>query len=145
MRCSTSFEGSSDYQLNNKAVTYNTYNEAFQEEYILIQAKSLLVFRRDVGAITSQSPKGLIKPIERISGSLALAREYQDAINGLGNGGLDVQRNPATAEIKQRKEQETEMDRSEKLLDERVREVLFGPSHSLHFTDYHSQLLQANA
>lgn len=118
-------EGSSEYRLNNKVVTYKTYNDALQRENILVQAKNFLVFQGDVEAIASQSPKDLTKLIERISGSLELAREYEEAKKSQDKATESstfnfTRRRGIMAEIKQFKEQKTEADKFEKLLDERV-------------------------
>lgn len=123
--CSVSLEGSSEYRLNNKVVTYKHYNDALQRENILVQAKNFLVFQGDVEAIASQSPKDLTKLIERISGSLELAKEYEDAKKAQDKATESstfnfTKRRGIMAEIKQFKEQKTEADKFEKLLDDRV-------------------------
>ena len=123
---SVSLEGSSEYRLNNKVVTYKAYSEALQRENILVQAKNFLVFQGDVEAIASQSPKDLTKLIERISGSLELAKEYEDAKKAQDKATESstfnfTKRRGIMAEIKQFKEQKAEADKFEKLLDERVR------------------------
>ena len=123
-----SLEGSSEYRLNDKVVTYKNYNDALQRENILVQAKNFLVFQGDVEAIASQSPKDLTKLIERISGSLELAREYEEAKKAQDKATESstfnfTKRRGIMAEIKQFKEQKTEADKFEKLLDERVREL----------------------
>jgi structural maintenance of chromosome 1 len=127
--CRVSLEGSSEYRLNNKVVTYKNYNDALQRENILVQAKNFLVFQGDVEAIASQSPKDLTKLIERISGSLELAREYDEAKKAQDKATESstfnfTKRRGIMAEIKQFKEQKTEADKFEKLLDDRVRGLL---------------------
>lgn len=107
-------------------VPYKTYNATLQSQNILVQAKNFLVFQGDVEAIASQSPKDLTKLIERISGSLELAREYDEA-KKLQDKATEsstfnfTKRRGIMAEIKQFKEQKTEADKFEKLLDKRVR------------------------
>ena len=118
--------GSSEYRLNNKVVTHKTYDEALQTQNILVQAKNFLVFQGDVEAIASQSPKDLTKLIERISGSLELAKEYEEAKRAQDKATESstfnfTKRRGIMAEIRQFKEQKTEADKFEKLLDERVR------------------------
>ncbi|CAG8670941.1 475_t:CDS:10, partial [Acaulospora colombiana] len=120
-----SLEGSSEYRLNNRVVTYKHYNEALQRENILVQAKNFLVFQGDVEAIASQSPKDLTKLIERISGSAELAREYEEAKKAQEKATESstfnfTKRRGIMAEIKQFKEQKSEADKFEKLLDERT-------------------------
>lgn len=123
---SVALEGSSEYRLNNRVVTYKNYNDALQRENILVQAKNFLVFQGDVEAIASQSPKDLTKLIERISGSLELAKEYEEAKKAQDKATESstfnfTKRRGIMAEIKQFKEQKTEADKFEKLLDDRVR------------------------
>lgn len=122
-------EGNSEYRLNNKVVTYKHYNEALIRQNILVQAKNFLVFQGDVEAIASQSPKDLTRLIERISGSLELAREYEEAKKEQDKATESstfnfTKRRGIMAEIKQFKEQKTEAEKFEKLLDERVRCLL---------------------
>ncbi|CAG7853227.1 Structural maintenance of chromosomes protein 1 AltName: Full=Chromosome segregation protein smc1; AltName: Full=Cohesin complex subunit psm1 [Serendipita indica DSM 11827] len=119
-----SMAGSSEYRLNNKVVTHKTYDEALQSQNILVQAKNFLVFQGDVEAIASQSPKDLTKLIERISGSLELAKDYEEAKRAQDKATESstfnfTKRRGIMAEIKQFKEQKTEADKFEKLLDER--------------------------
>ncbi|KAG9048939.1 Structural maintenance of chromosomes protein 1 [Serendipita sp. 407] len=117
-------EGGSEYRLDNKIVTYKQYNDALQAQNILVQAKNFLVFQGDVEAIASQSPKDLTRLIERISGSLELAREYEEAKKAQDKATESstfnfTKRRGIMAEIKQFKEQKTEADKFEKLLNER--------------------------
>lgn len=69
--------GVSEYRINNKIVTAQQYNEALEEENILIKARNFLVFQGDVEAIASQSPRDLTRLIEQISGSLEYKAEYE--------------------------------------------------------------------
>jgi structural maintenance of chromosome 1 len=118
-------EGSSEYRLNGKVVTFKAYNDALQEQNILVQAKNFLVFQGDVEAIASQSPKDLTRLIERISGSLELAREYDEAKKSQDKATESstfnfTKRRGIMAEIKQFKEQKSEAEKFEKLMNERV-------------------------
>jgi len=118
-------EGSSEYRLNGKVVTFKAYNDALQEQNILVQAKNFLVFQGDVEAIASQSPKDLTRLIERISGSLELAREYDEAKKTQDKATESstfnfTKRRGIMAEIKQFKEQKSEAEKFEKLMNERV-------------------------
>ncbi|KAF2815257.1 mitotic cohesin complex [Mytilinidion resinicola] len=69
--------GQSEYRINNRIVTAKEYNQALEEEAILIKARNFLVFQGDVEAVASQSPKDLTLLIEQISGSLEYKNEYE--------------------------------------------------------------------
>ncbi|KAJ2399543.1 Structural maintenance of chromosomes protein 1, partial [Coemansia sp. RSA 2559] len=70
--------GDSEYRINNRTVTLQTYNSTLESQNILVKAKNFLVFQGDVEAVASQSPKDLTKLIEQISGSWELQREYAE-------------------------------------------------------------------
>ena len=76
-RRSITSSGVSEYRINNRIVTAQQYNEALEEENILIRARNFLVFQGDVEAIASQSPRDLTRLIEQISGSLDYKAEYE--------------------------------------------------------------------
>ncbi|KAG5459740.1 MAG: LOW QUALITY PROTEIN: RecF/RecN/SMC N terminal domain-containing protein [Olpidium bornovanus] len=144
---SVTIAGGSEYRLNERVVTYNTYSAALEKQNILpgifwffrqvsIARFARLLFRHaarfnayrrfqgDVEAIASQSPKDLTKLIEQISGSLDLKQEYEE---------LKTQQELATenstfnfnkkrginAEIKQYQEQKEQAERLDRLQDER--------------------------
>ncbi len=65
---SVSRNGTSEYRINNRVVSYARYAEVLQEQNILIKARNFLVFQGDVEAIASQSPRDLTRLIEQISG-----------------------------------------------------------------------------
>ncbi|CAG8779525.1 4083_t:CDS:10, partial [Gigaspora margarita] len=64
--------GTSEYRIDNKVVTYAKYNQALEQQNILVKARNFLVFQGDVEAIASQSPKDLTRLIEQIN-----IQEYQ--------------------------------------------------------------------
>ncbi|KAJ2558958.1 Structural maintenance of chromosomes protein 1 [Coemansia sp. RSA 1933] len=68
--------GDSEYRINNRVVTLQTYNNTLEGQNILVKAKNFLVFQGDVEAVASQSPKDLTRLIEQISGSWDLQQEY---------------------------------------------------------------------
>ncbi|KAJ2598388.1 Structural maintenance of chromosomes protein 1 [Coemansia sp. RSA 1804] len=70
--------GDSEYRVNNRVVTLQTYNNTLESQNILVKAKNFLVFQGDVEAVASQSPKDLTKLIEQISGSWDLQHEYTE-------------------------------------------------------------------
>jgi len=121
-----SVTGSSEYRLNARVVTYSAYNSALTKHNILVKAKNFLVFQGDVEAVASQSPRDLTRLIEQISGSLELEKEYEAAKlaqeRATENATTNfTKRRGITGEIKQYKEQKTEADRYEALIQERVR------------------------
>lgn len=80
-----STNGTSEYKLNGKTVTYKKYNDQLELFNILVKAKNFLVFQvrmisanmwlvltrpmqGDVEQVASQSPKDLSKLIDQISG-----------------------------------------------------------------------------
>ncbi|KAJ2793735.1 Structural maintenance of chromosomes protein 1, partial [Coemansia guatemalensis] len=51
--------GESEYRINKRVVSLNTYNQALEAQNILVKAKNFLVFQGDVEAVAAQSPKEL--------------------------------------------------------------------------------------
>ncbi|KAJ3248105.1 Structural maintenance of chromosomes protein 1 [Chytriomyces hyalinus] len=121
--------GSSEYRINNKSVAFSLYNSTLEAENILIKARNFLVFQGDVEAVASQSPKDLTRLIEQISGSLELKTEYErlktvlekateaSTVNFNKKRGIN-------AEMKQVKEQKEEVERFQKLLAQRTKQVV---------------------
>ena len=108
-------QGASEYRINNRVVTAQQYNEALENENILIKARNFLVFQGDVEAIASQSPKDLTRLIEQISGSLEYKAEYE-ALKEAQEEAIENQnfnlnrRRGMNSEIKQYQEQKREAD-----------------------------------
>jgi structural maintenance of chromosome 1 len=130
--------GMSEYKLNNKVVTYSAYNAALVSHNILVKAKNFLVFQGDVEAVASQSPRELTRLIEQISGSLELQGEYDKAKEeqekATENATFNfTKRRGIAGEIKQYKEQKSEADRFEGMVQERdsliLRRTLFKLYH----------------
>lgn len=118
--------GTSEYKLNGRTVTYSSYNAALVSHNILVKAKNFLVFQGDVEAVASQSPKELTRLIEQISGSLELAPEYEKAKEAQERATENAtfnftKRRGITGEIRQYKEQKNEVDRYERLCQQKVR------------------------
>ncbi|KAG8892309.1 Structural maintenance of chromosomes protein 1, partial [Tulasnella sp. 417] len=116
--------GSSEYRINAKVVSYQTYNDKLESFNILVKAKNFLVFQGDVEAVASQSPKDLSRLIEQISGSLELAEEYQEAKDAQDRATENAtfhfaKRRGIAGEIKQFREQKSEAERFENLTAER--------------------------
>ncbi|KAJ3184408.1 Structural maintenance of chromosomes protein 1 [Gaertneriomyces sp. JEL0708] len=112
--------GSSEYKINDKTVTFARYSAALEEENVSIKAKNFLVFQGDVEAVAAQSPKDLTKMIEQISGSLELKPEYE-RLKALQEQATENsahsfnKKRGINAEMKQFKEQKEEAERFEKL------------------------------
>ncbi|KAG8906175.1 Structural maintenance of chromosomes protein 1, partial [Tulasnella sp. 408] len=116
--------GSSEYRINTKVVSYQTYNDKLESFNILVKAKNFLVFQGDVEAVASQSPKDLSRLIEQISGSLELAEEYEEAKAAQDRATENAtfhfaKRRGIAGEIKQFREQKSEAERFENLVAEK--------------------------
>ena len=122
-------QGASEYRINNRVVTAVQYNEALEQENILIKARNFLVFQGDVEAIASQSPRDLTRLIEQISGSLDLKAEYErlreakEQANEQQGYKLN-QRRGINSEIKQYQEQKREAENYAKKTDERDQAIV---------------------
>ena len=128
-RRSITSSGQSEYRINNRVVGAKQYNEALEEQNILIKARNFLVFQGDVEAIASQSPKDLTRLIEQISGSLEYKADYDrlkleaDKAAEEQNFKLN-QRRGINSEIKQYQEQKREADNFQKKVDEHDQAVV---------------------
>ncbi|KDN52242.1 hypothetical protein K437DRAFT_221032 [Tilletiaria anomala UBC 951] len=121
--------GSSEYRINGKSISYAQYNSKLEQYNILVKAKNFLVFQGDVEAVASQNSKDLSKLVDRISGSLDLQDEYDQAKaameKAVDNSTFNFnKRRGINSELKQFKEQKTEAERYEQLLDEKDAHVL---------------------
>ncbi|CAN0546812.1 unnamed protein product [Ectocarpus sp. 12 AP-2014] len=61
--------GASSYRLNDKEVTWESYEKRLRSIGVLVKARNFLVFQGDVESIASKSPKELTQLFEQISGS----------------------------------------------------------------------------
>ncbi|KAK4103843.1 SMC1-like protein [Parathielavia hyrcaniae] len=116
--------GTSEYRINDRVVTAQQYNEALEEENILIKARNFLVFQGDVEAIASQSPQDLTRLIEQISGSLEYKAEYErlqaEAEQAAENQNFQLHRRRGiNSEIKQYQEQKKEAENFQRKTEER--------------------------
>ena len=122
-------QGVSEYRINDRVVTASQYNEALEQENILIKARNFLVFQGDVEAIASQSPRDLTRLIEQISGSLEYKAEYEK-LKATQEEALDNQnftlhrRRGINSEIKQYTDQKNEADNYAKKADERDQAIV---------------------
>ncbi|KAL2262582.1 hypothetical protein VTK26DRAFT_847 [Humicola hyalothermophila] len=121
--------GTSEYRINDRVVTAQQYNQALEEENILIKARNFLVFQGDVEAIASQSPQDLTRLIEQISGSLEYKAEYErlqaEAEQAAENQNFQLHRRRGiNSEIKQYQEQKKEADNFQRKTEERDEAVI---------------------
>lgn len=80
LKRSITVTGTSEYKINDKAVTALQYSMALKAENILIKARNFLVFQGDIENIASQSARDLAASIETISGSSEYATEYNQLL-----------------------------------------------------------------
>lgn len=121
---SISLSGGSEYRYNGRVTSYAQYNAKLMQFNILVKAKNFLVFQGDVEAVASQSAKDLSKLVDQISGSLDLREEYEEAKVAMDKATENStfafnKRRGINSEIKQFREQKSEAERYEKLLDDK--------------------------
>jgi structural maintenance of chromosome 1 len=117
-------QGVSEYRLNDRVVTAQDYNEALEEENILIKARNFLVFQGDVEAIATQKPQDLTRLIEQVSGSIEYKAEYDQLKTQLDQAAEQQafqlnRRRGINSEIRQYQEQKREADNFQKKAAER--------------------------
>ncbi|KAJ5714870.1 Structural maintenance of chromosomes protein 1 [Penicillium malachiteum] len=128
-RRSITSSGVSEYRINSKVVNAQQYNEALEEENILIRARNFLVFQGDVEAIASQSPKDLTRLIEQISGSLEYKADYEklkaEAEEAAEQQTVQLNRRRGiNSEVKQYQEQKREAENYAKKAEERDQAII---------------------
>ncbi|KAG8960566.1 Structural maintenance of chromosomes protein 1 [Tulasnella sp. 419] len=139
--------GGSEYRINSRVVSYQSYNETLEQQNILVKAKNFLVFQGDVEAVASQSPKDLTRLIEQISGSLELADRYEESKAAQDRATENAtfhfaKRRGIAGEIKQFREQKSEAERFEELIARRDSLVV----HRLLWKLYHiEEAIENNA
>ncbi|KAG8929596.1 Structural maintenance of chromosomes protein 1, partial [Tulasnella sp. 418] len=139
--------GGSEYRINSRVVSYQSYNETLEQQNILVKAKNFLVFQGDVEAVASQSPKDLTRLIEQISGSLELADRYEESKAAQDRATENAtfhfaKRRGIAGEIKQFREQKSEAERFEELIARRDSLVV----HRLLWKLYHiEEAIESNA
>ncbi|ORY19873.1 structural maintenance of chromosome protein [Clohesyomyces aquaticus] len=121
--------GQSEYRIDGRPVTAKQYNEALEEQSILIKARNFLVFQGDVESVASQNPKDLTRLIEQISGSLEYKADY-DRLKLEADKAMEDQtshlttRRQINAEIKTYQEQKAEAEEYQKRVSERDQAVV---------------------
>ncbi|CBX94890.1 similar to structural maintenance of chromosomes protein 1A [Plenodomus lingam JN3] len=121
--------GASEYRINGRQVTQKQYNEALEEHSILVKARNFLVFQGDVEKIATMAPKKLTEQIERISGSLEYAADYErlkaESLDATEDNAKHLhERRGINGELKTYQEQKAEADEHEKKLAERDEAVV---------------------
>ena len=101
-----SSKGVGEYQINNKTVTFATYEESLSKIGIILKGRNFLVFQGDVESTAQKSPKELVQWLEQVSDSIAYKEEYDEALSAM---------NQADQEARQASDA-TRMSREEKRL-----------------------------
>ncbi|KAF1958884.1 RecF/RecN/SMC protein [Byssothecium circinans] len=69
--------GQSEYRINGRVVTARAYNEALEEQSILVKARAFLIPQGEVEEVAKKPPKEITYMIEQISGSLEKKADYE--------------------------------------------------------------------
>lgn len=72
-------KGIGEYQINNKSVSFKTYEQKLASFGVLLKARNFLVFQGDVESLARKNPKQLVEMFENLSGSAELKDEYERA------------------------------------------------------------------
>jgi len=72
--------GTGDYRINNKVVTYKQYEEKLASIGVLVKARNFLVFQGDVESLARKSPTEFVDLLEQISQSAELKGPYEAAL-----------------------------------------------------------------
>jgi structural maintenance of chromosome 1 len=72
--------GSGDYRINNKVVTYKQYEDKLASIGVLVKARNFLVFQGDVESLARKSPTEFVDLLEQISQSAELKGPYEAAL-----------------------------------------------------------------
>ncbi|CEH19151.1 cohesin complex subunit psm1 [Ceraceosorus bombacis] len=121
--------GASEYRVNNKVHSWNSYNDRLRSFNILVKAKNFLVFQGDVEAVAQQGPKELSRLIDQISGSLEYKEAYE-AAKAAQDRAIEQstysfnKRRGINGELKTYREQKSEAEKWERLQSERDAHIL---------------------
>jgi structural maintenance of chromosome 1 len=116
--------GQSEYRIDGRQVSQKAYNDALEEQSILVKARNFLVFQGDVEGVASQNPLKLTEMIEQISGSLEHKEDYKRLKKELEEAETHQteklgERRRLNADIKNYQEQKAEADEYEQKVAER--------------------------
>jgi structural maintenance of chromosome 1 len=122
---SITLNGASEYRVNGRVTSYNSYNATLEKFRILVKAKNFLVFQADVEAVASQNSRDLAKLVDQISGSLELKEEYEQAKERMERSQEESasafhKRRGINGELKTFREQKSEAEKWERMQEERV-------------------------
>ncbi|XP_036374115.1 structural maintenance of chromosomes protein 1B [Megalops cyprinoides] len=114
---------SSEYRINGEQVTLAKYTAELEKIGIVVKARNCLVFQGAVESIAMMNPRERTRMLERISGSLELAEEYDRKKEAQQRAKEDTQfhfnkKKTATAEKKQVSLEKAEAVRYQALVDE---------------------------
>mmetsp|Transcript_7203 Transcript_7203/g.10526 ORF Transcript_7203/g.10526 Transcript_7203/m.10526 type:complete len:1311 (-) Transcript_7203:37-3969(-) len=70
--------GSGEYQVDGKTVTFAQYEKALGKIGVLLKARNFLVFQGDVESLAHKNPKEMVALLEQVSGSNELKEEYDE-------------------------------------------------------------------
>ena len=73
-------DGSSQYKLNNRNVTWDAYSKGLADIGINVKSRRFLVFQGDVENIAGMKPIDLTKYFEKVSGSADFKDDYDEAL-----------------------------------------------------------------
>ena len=118
--CRILANGTAEYSMNDKVVSFQEYNALLEGENILTKARNFLVFQGDIENLASKSPRELTKLFEQISGSDELRDEYDRLKVALekaiqNSAASFSKKKTMNAEYKTAKEQKNELTRFDEL------------------------------
>lgn len=136
--------GQSEYRINGRVVTAKIYNEALEEQSILVKARAFLIPQGEVEEVAKKPPKEITYMIEQISGSLEKKADYEtlkqesDAA-AEDNSQFLHQKRQINAEIKTYTELEAEAKAYERKITERDEATV---THVMWKLYHHQQAIQ---
>lgn len=119
-------KGGTEYRIDKKVVSWDTYNAKLESLNLMVKARNFLVFQGDVESVAQRSPMQLTEMFESISGSGELKEEYDTLKREKAQSEEKLKyaqqkKKSFTAEKKQYKEQKEEAERFAKLQEEKAR------------------------
>lgn len=117
-------QGTSQYRVNEREVSYENFNQILADQNILTQARNFLVFQGDVESIAAKSPSELTKLFEQISNSSSFKAEYDELKlemdKAMEQSSIAFNRKRTiNAEIKQIQEQKEDTEKFQALIEEK--------------------------
>lgn len=121
--------GVSEYRLDGSVVSFAAYSNFLEGQNLLIKARNFLVFQGDVESVANKTPKELSKLLEQVAGSDELKAEYErlkeehDRAVEISTFSLNRKRTLMN-EMKAVQEQKEDVVRYEKLIEEKVTQMI---------------------